>query len=108
MLHTLGHRPVGDDLRALEELIAPDVVRVFVCIDDAFRHGGPHLAEQLNHLPRMGQVRLRVDHNTPGSVDEAGVGVTYAVLLDQYRKAVVADLLHFHKGSPINLKIVST
>ena len=40
----------------------------------------------------MGQVRLRVDHNTPGPVDEAGVGVTHAVLLVQDRKAVVADL----------------
>jgi hypothetical protein len=82
-------------------LIAPDVVPVFVCIDDAFRHGGPHLAEQLDHLPGMGQVRLCVDHNTPGSVDEPGVGVTYTVLLDHYRKAVVADLFHLHKGSTI-------
>jgi hypothetical protein len=71
VLYTLGQRPVGDDLSALEELIAPDVVPVFVCIDDAFRHGGPHLAEQLDHLPGMGQVRLCVDHNTPGSVDES-------------------------------------
>ena len=108
VLHPLGHRPVGDDLRALEELIAPDVVPVFVRVDDAPRHGGPHLAEHLDHLPRMGQVRLRVDHNTPGPVDEAGVGVTHAVLLVQDRKAVVADLLHLHEGSPINLKIVST
>ena len=101
VLHPLGHRPVGDDLRALEELIAPDVVPVFVRVDDAFRHGGPHLAEQLDHLPRMGQVRLRVDHNTPAPVDEAGVGVAHAVLLVQDRKAVVADLFHLHKGSTI-------
>ena len=104
VLHPLGHRAVGDDLRALEELIAPDVVRVFVRVDDALRHGGPHLAEHLDHLPRMGQVRLRVDHHAPAQVDEAGVGVTHAVLLDQDRKAVVADLFHFHVVSLFEVK----
>ena len=29
------------------------MVTVFVCVDDALRHGEPHLAEHLNHLPRM-------------------------------------------------------
>ena len=56
---------MGDDLRTLEELITPDVIRIFVRIDHAPRHSGPHLAEHLNHLPRMGQIHLRVDHNTP-------------------------------------------
>jgi hypothetical protein len=60
-LHTLGHRAVCNDLRALEELMAADVAPVRVCVDDAFRHGGPHLAELLDHLSRMNQVRRRVD-----------------------------------------------
>ena len=68
---------MGDDLRTFEELIAPDMVRIFVCIDHTLRHSGPHLSEHVDHLPRMGQVRLRVDHNTPRPVDEAGVGVAH-------------------------------
>jgi hypothetical protein len=78
-------------------LITPDVVSIFVRIDDAFRHGGPHLAEHLDHLPPMGEIRLRVDHNAPGPVDESGIGVTHAVLFDQDRKAVVTDLFHLHE-----------
>ena len=100
LFHPLGHRPVGNDLRAGKELIAPDMVRIFMRIDDAPWHGGPHLAEHLDHLPCMRQVRLRVDHHTPAQVDEAGVGVTHSVLLDQDRKAVVANLFHFHGQIP--------
>jgi hypothetical protein len=88
---------VGDDLRALEELIAPDVVRVLMRVDDTFRHGRPHLAEHLDHPPRVGQVRLGVDDNTPSPVDETGVGITHAILFIQNSKAAVADLLHFHR-----------
>jgi hypothetical protein len=50
---------------AVVKLIAPDVVGVFVRVDDAFGHGGPHRAEQIDHLPRMGQIRLRVTHTPP-------------------------------------------
>jgi hypothetical protein len=56
---------MGDDLRTLEELITPDVIRIFVRIDHALRHRGSHLAEHVDHLPRMGQVRLGVDHDAP-------------------------------------------
>jgi hypothetical protein len=65
-------------------------------VDDAFRHGWSHLTEHLDHLLRMGQVRLRVDYNPSAQIYQAGVGVTYAVFLVQDRKAVVADLLQFH------------
>jgi len=90
VLHPLRHRLVRNDLRAKEKLIPPNVVRVLVRVDDASRHGGPNLAEHLDHLPRMGQVRLRVDYNTPGPVDKTGVSITHAVLFFQNRKAVVA------------------
>jgi hypothetical protein len=45
----------------------------------------------------MGQVRLRVDDNTPGPVDKARVGVTHTVLIAQDRKAVIAYLFHLHR-----------
>ena len=96
LLHPLGNRPVGDDLRVREKLIAPDVVPVLVRNDDAFRHGRPHRAEQLDHLPRMGLVRLRVDHHAAPQIDETRVRIAHPVLLVQNRKTVVAYLLHFH------------
>jgi hypothetical protein len=37
--HPLRHRPVGDDLRAVEELVSPDVVPVLVRVDDALGAG---------------------------------------------------------------------
>src|SRR5215469_2680830 len=97
VLHPLRHRAMGDDLRAFEELIPPHMVGVFVGVDDAPRHGGPDLAKHVDHLPRVGQVRLRIDHHAARAIDEARVGVADPVLLVQNRKAVVADLLHFHR-----------
>jgi hypothetical protein len=87
---------VCDDLCTLKELIAPDVVPVFVRVDDAFRHGGPHLAEQLDHLSRMSRVRLRVDNHSATPIDKSRVRIAYPVFLVQNRKAVVADLLQVH------------
>jgi len=63
MWHAAGDRPMRDDLGAVEELIPPHVVTVFVGINHAARHAGPHLAEQLDHLARVRQVRLSVDHH---------------------------------------------
>ena len=74
VLHPLGDRPVGDDLRALEELVAPDVVRVLVRVDDATRHGGPHhrvhrARLQLLHHRRPRLHRLRPGLPTPAIAD---------------------------------------
>jgi hypothetical protein len=96
VLHSLGHGPVADDLGAGEKLVTPDVVRVLVRVDDPFRHGGPYFAKQLDHLARVGEIRLRVDHYTTGAVDEARVGIAHTVLLVQDREAVVADLFQVH------------
>jgi hypothetical protein len=98
--HPVGHRPVRDNLGALEELIAPDVVRVLVRVDDAPRHSRPHAAEQFDHATRVGQVRLRIDHHASGQVDEAGVRVADSILLVDDREAVVADLLHVKGVTP--------
>jgi hypothetical protein len=58
--HQFPDRPVRDDLGALEELVAPDVVTVLVRVDHAPGHAAPDLAEQLDHLAPVGQVGLRV------------------------------------------------
>jgi hypothetical protein len=47
-----------DDLGALEQLIPPSVVPVFVGVDDAPRHARPDPAEQLDHPARVVEVRL--------------------------------------------------
>jgi hypothetical protein len=69
MRHPLGNRSVSDDFRTFEELIAPDVVGIFVRVDNAPWHGRPHSAKHFDHLAGMAQVRLSVDHHTAGPVD---------------------------------------
>ncbi len=61
--HQLLHRPVRDDLGALEELVSPHVVAVLVRVDHAPGHARPHLAEQLDHPARVREVRLGIDHD---------------------------------------------
>jgi hypothetical protein len=97
LLHPLGHRAMGDDFRAFEELIAPNVVGVFMRVDDTLRHGRPDLAEHLDHLAGVCQVRLGVDHHAAAHIDESGIGVANPVLLVNHRKAMIADLMHFHE-----------
>ncbi len=94
--HQLLDRPVRDDLGTLEELVPPHVVAVLVRVDHALGHARPDLAEQLDHLPPVGQVRLRVDDHAAAQVDEPGVRIADEILLVQNRKAVLADLLKFH------------
>jgi len=52
---SIGHRPVGDNLRSLEELIAPNVVRVLVRNEHVFGIPVQTLPEHLDHLTRMTQ-----------------------------------------------------
>jgi len=84
---------VRDDLGTLEKLVPPHVVAVLVRVDHAPGHARPDLAEQLDHPAPVRQVRLGVDDHAAAEVDEPRVGVAYAVLLVQNRKAVLADLL---------------
>ncbi|EXI90108.1 MAG: hypothetical protein AW12_01490 [Candidatus Accumulibacter sp. BA-94] len=96
--HQILDRSVRDDLRALEELVAPDMVAVLVGIDHALGHRAPDLAKQLDHLAPMGKIRLRVDDHAATEIDEPRVGVTHEVLFVQDGVTVCADLLHFHTG----------
>ena len=73
--HATGHGSMRDDLGALEQLVPPDVSPVFVGVDDAPRHARPDPAEQRDHLARVGQVRLGVDHHPAAQVDEPRVRV---------------------------------
>jgi hypothetical protein len=70
---------VGDDFGVIEQLVSPDVIRVFVGIDDPFRHRGPYLIEQLNHPPRVCEIRLRINYNATAEVDKPGVRITNPV-----------------------------
>jgi hypothetical protein len=72
------------------------MVRVFMRVDDALGHTGPDPTEHLDHLSRMREVRLGIDHDTAAPIDEPGIGVAYPIFFVQDREAVVADLLHFH------------
>jgi hypothetical protein len=72
--------PVGRAVRQMssrdvEELVGPDMIRVLMRVDDALGHRRPDMAEHLDHLPRMRQVRLRTNHRAAASADEPGVGV---------------------------------
>jgi hypothetical protein len=71
LLHPFRHSALRDDLGAFEELVSPDVVRVLMRVDDASGHRLPDLPEQLDHLPRVPQVRLGVDDDAATQVDEA-------------------------------------
>jgi hypothetical protein len=95
--HAVRHRAMRDDLGIGEELVSRDVVDVLVGERDVSGHGRPDVAEQLNHLPCVRQVRLRVDHHPLAQVDQAGVGVAHQVRLVQYGETVVAHLLHLHR-----------
>jgi hypothetical protein len=77
------------------------VIGVFMRIDHALGHGGPHGAEHRDHLAGVRQVRLRVDHAAAASIDETGVRVANPVFLVDHCKAVIADLMHFHEGIAI-------
>jgi hypothetical protein len=79
--HQFPDRAVRDDFGTLEELVPPHVVAVLVRIDHAPGHVAPDLAEQLDHLTSVRQVRLCVDHHAAAQVDEARVGIAHEVLL---------------------------
>jgi len=99
VLHSARAPTGGDDLRALEELVAPDVVRIFVGVDDAPRMAG-HTLLNISIICRAWARSDCVSITTPQQVDEAGVGVTTRVSSRSGRKAVVADLFHFHGQIP--------
>jgi hypothetical protein len=63
------------------------------------RHAWPDLAKQLDHLSPVREVRLRVDDHAAPEVDESRVGIAHEVLLIEYRAAIRADLLKFHRDS---------
>jgi hypothetical protein len=68
--HPLLHRAVGDDVGPRKELVAGDVVDVLVGEGNVSWHSRPDPTEQLDHLPGVRQVRLSVDDQTIGQVDE--------------------------------------
>ncbi len=87
---------MAEDLGTFKQLIAIDVIRVLVGVDHALRHPRPDLAEQLDHLPAMGQVRLRIDHHATTEVDQPGIRVADPVFLAHHGEATGADLFHSH------------
>ncbi len=68
LFHTLRQAPMTDNLGALEELIAKNVIRVLVGIHNPIGHCWPDFAEHLDHLPGMREIRLRVDDHAPAGL----------------------------------------
>jgi hypothetical protein len=56
--------------------------------------------EQLDHLPRVVQVRLGVDDRAAAPVDKSRVRIAKAIPVVQDRKAAFAYLLQFHDDAP--------
>jgi hypothetical protein len=100
MLHALRRRSMRDDFGALKELVSPHVVAILVRVDHALRHTPPKLAEQLNHLTPVGQVRLCVETTPPPRLMSPELASHTRFFLVQDREAVVADLLQLHQGAP--------
>jgi hypothetical protein len=69
-----------NNLRALEKLIAKNVIRVLVGVDNPVGHRRPDFAKHLDHLPGMGEIRLCVDDHAATDVDKPGISVTNPVL----------------------------
>jgi hypothetical protein len=71
-------------------------IAILVGVDYALGHARPDLAEQLDHLAPVRQVRLRIDDHAATQIDKPRVGVAHTVLFAKDRKAAFAYLLQFH------------